>query len=142
MSNEISAVVDPNKVRNDFYEKLNEKVRQDVFEMIPEEVIAEMSKRVIEDEFFTKKKVNHGNQWNPNWKESPSEFQEMLVREFKPVIEEKVKEFLEENKTFIEDQLKETMNKGMQKVMLEVLKSFVASTINDNPYILQNAMRN
>ena len=75
-----------------FMERVKGKLRDDIGNMLPDEVVAQMVKRVIEDEFFTAKRVPAPGRstYSTETIEVPTEFQKMVVEAAKPIIEKHV----------------------------------------------------
>ena len=134
-------VVNANNSMDKFLENLKEKIRTDIASMLPDDVVASMAKKVVEDEFFTKKKVNKGSQWNSNWTEEPTAFQVMIMEASKPMLNEAVKQFLIDNPKMIEEQINQVLANGLQGILVELMKKFIADAIRENPYIITQAIQ-
>ena len=90
---------------NEFREKLKTKIREDIALMLPDEVVEQMVRQTVEEEFFKPNRINKGTEYNPRWEEAPSWFMEVVAKEAKPILEQAVKDFVEENRPVIDKAL-------------------------------------
>ena len=134
-------VVNANNSMDKFLENLKEKIRTDIASMLPDDVVASMAKKVVEDEFFTKKKVNKGDRYNEKWVEEPTAFQKMITEASKPMLNEAVKQFLIDNPKMIEEQINKVLANGLQGILVELMKKFIADAIRENPYMITQAIQ-
>lgn len=125
-----------------FQERLKGKLRDDIASMLPDEAISEMVKTVINEEFFTKRTVKKAssNHYNPEYETAPSEFQEMVLKSAKPIIEEQVRRVLVENARVIQESLDNTIRGGVLKMMLEVFDAKITDVIQKKGWEIKNAL--
>lgn len=131
-----------------FMERVKQRLRDDIGSLLPDEVLADMVQRVVNDEFFTKKQVNKGNNYNSNWVAEPTEFQEMVVASCIPIIQEQVVKSIKERSEEIDKIIQETVQEGVLKVAFQsiddiITKSLINSLNNGGiSYEIDNYLRN
>lgn len=129
----------PNKSMDEFMNNLKSKIREDIAGMIPDNVVAEMAQQVLKEEFFGKRKEETGG-WNSKTIIKPSQFEEMVLDAAKPMILSHVIKLLEENPTLISDKINDILDIGFKELVVSVLKRVVINTIQENPYVVTQAI--
>ena len=129
------------KPMDEFIDKLKTKIRDDIASMLPEDVIQTMALGVLKDEFLTKKRVNKGSTYRDDWVTEPSEFQKMVIEASKPILQEIIKTYVEENKQQLVEQTKEIINNGIMKLITKFLQDSIAQVLQDNSSTIAYAVK-
>mgnify|MGYP001596933183 CR=1 FL=1 len=125
-----------------FLERVKAKLRDDIGSLLPEEAVADMVKRVVEDEFFTKTQKNVGTGYNPVYKPEPSAFQAMVIEAFKPIMEKHALIVAERHAADIEAHIKQTVEAGLMAMALKSLDKVFADALEHHAWNIQNVIEN
>lgn len=87
----------------DFKDKLAQKVREDIASLLPEDVVSELVKKAVQEQFFTPRRKNVGNEYSPRWEEDPSWFVEAVAEQAEPILKAAVEAYIEANRGVIDD---------------------------------------
>lgn len=122
-------IAKPKSPMEEFQDNLKKSLRDDIARMLPEAALADMIKRVVEEEFFTKRHVpapNRGSYSNETV-EVPSAFQAMVVKAATPIIEREAAKLVAKLEYQIAAQIKETVEAGAAGAVLAAFTGIVNS---------------
>lgn len=123
-----------------FQERVKEKLRDTIADLLPDEALQELVKRVIDEEFFTKRRIP-GQGWGAQDIIKPSQFQEMVLEAAKPIIQDLVKQTLRDNAEKVQASLDESVKKGLVSLMIQHMDGLIAGEIQKQGWNIQAALK-
>lgn len=130
-----TAIDRPRSPMEEFQDNLKKSLRDDIARMIPEEVIQDMIKRVIEEEFFTRRQKQNPahTSWNnePRTIEVSSPFQALVIEAAKPIMERHAAALIGKLEQKIGDQVREMVERGAEHVVLGAVARIIDGAFHD-----------
>lgn len=125
-----SAVTKPGNPMEEFQTRVVEKLRADIGAMLPDEVLAQLTARAVEEQFFKPRKVvENSGSYHERTREAPSWFLEEVAKTAKPQIERLVVAHVAKHSDQIERAVNEFLAK--ENLMLLALSAVRVETQSD-----------
>lgn len=112
-----------------FQDKLVERLRSDIGDLLPDEALKKLVEETIQRTFFTKTKGEYG-------RESDSWFEKEVQSLMRPLLEQKVKEYMETSKEKLIAQCAETMAEQAPLI----IGGWFATILNNQSYNVQESI--
>ena len=146
MANEVAKPMSP---MEEFQENLKKSLRDDIARMLPDAAVAELIKRVIEEEFFKKRQMPKPGRagYSSETIEVPSAFQDMVIKAAMPIMEREAAKLVAKFEYVIADQIKEIVEHGVAETVMKVLSqtlmgAFQTAEVNWRTAIVEQLKRN
>lgn len=126
-----------------FMERVKAKLRDDIGSLLPDEAVQAMVEKVINDEFFTKKRVPAPGRssWSNETIEQPTEFQQMVIAAAKPILERKALELIAARAPELEKAITDAMNGGLMKFAVQAFDQLFAQALSGHAWHIENVVR-
>ncbi len=128
-----------------FLERVKSKLRDDIGSLLPDEAVSDMVKKVVNEEFFTKKMVDDptdNDRYNKRKIEKPSAFQEAVITAMKPIIDRQVAEILVTYKEPIETQIRGAIDSGLSTMVLQAINEAFKQMFQQKQWDIEQHVRN
>ena len=139
-----SEVAKPMSPMEEFQDNLKKSLRDDIARLLPEAALADMIKRVVEEEFFKKQIVANPQHTSynsePRTLERPTVFQELVVKAVAPIMEREAAKLIERLEYKIADQIKQTVEEGATAVVMRALTGIINSSFSDSEQRMRQAI--
>lgn len=125
-----------------FIERVKGRLRDDIGSLLPDEAVQQMVERVINEEFFVKRRVpkpGRGGYSNETI-EANSPFQEMVINACRDTIEKHALLVVEKHVADIEAQIKHTIQNGLIALALKSLDGIFAQALSNHGWQIQSAI--
>lgn len=126
-----------------FMERVKGKLRDDIGNMLPDEVVAGLVQKVIQDEFFTRKRIpapGRGS-YSTDTVEVPSEFQKMVIEASKPIIEKHVLALMAERAEELDQQIQESVRAGLMKFAVSAMDQVFAHALGGQSWQIEQIIK-
>ena len=126
-----------------FMERVKTKLRDDIGALLPDEAVQAMVEKVVSDEFFKKRMVPKPgrNSWSTEMVEEPTEFQEMVIKAAKPILEQKALEIVAARASELEAAITEAMNAGLMKFAIMAFDQVFAQALSGHAWRIEDVVR-
>ncbi len=138
-----TAIASPLTPMQTFQQNLQEKLRNDIANLLPPEALAEMVQRVVNDEFFKKRRVptpGRGH-YSTDTVEAPSAFEEMVLKETRPVIKLAVDQVLVDNAEAIRTKIDAVIKSGLISLTMNAIDDAIADRLSRVGYEVTEAIK-
>lgn len=125
MSNELTTNKDP---MTEFQDRVKEKLKADIGAMLPEEVLAKLTERAVDEQFFKERRIPQrfgSDEIKPSW------FVEEVAKLAEPIIRDEIQRFIDARTGDIEAAIKQYMSE--QNLTLTA-SSMIASQMSAHMY--------
>lgn len=125
-----------------FMERVKGKLRDDIGSLLPDEAVQQMVERVINEEFFVKRRVpkpDRGSYSNETI-EANSPFQEMVINACRDTIEKHALLVVKKHVADIEAQIEHTIQNGLITLVLKSLDGLFAQALVGHDWQIQSAV--
>lgn len=132
----------PKSPMEEFQDNLKKSLRDDIARMLPDAAVAEMIQRVVNEEFFTKRKVpmpGRGS-YSSETIDRPSVFQELVMEAAKPILEREAAKLVERLEYKIADQIRDTVEAGASGVVMRALTDIINKSFFDSEQRFKQAV--
>ena len=128
-----------------FLERVKGKLRDDIGSLLPEEAIEQMVQKVVNEEFFTKKRVPDPNDrsgsYNRRMIDQPTAFQEMVLEAARPILAQKALEIVAARAPELEAAITEAMNAGLMRFAMTAFDKVFAEAVSRQSWNIENIVR-
>lgn len=116
----MSAVIEETKKDpiKEFQNNVIAKMRGEIRGLLPDDVLQELMVKAVNSNFFEKRSIVEGSGYHQKTIEKPSWFEEAVHDLAKPLLEEHVRKFMEDNKEKIDESLKDLLEPNMLTLIL------------------------
>lgn len=102
-----------------FQDHIREKIRSQIADAIPVDVLDEMTKKSVQELFYTRAKAERqkpgGNYYDKETYELPSFFEAQILTLAKPIIEETIKKWFDDNQQILLESWQKVFDDGIME---------------------------
>ena len=118
-------------VPKDFQTRLAERIKEQIPELMTTEEMKKLVDKVCNDFFFTRPRVNKGNDYNPRWEETPSFADKFITELVKDEAKVQIKQWLDEHPDEVRKILEAIVTKSMGQFVVEFFRSLTDRPLQD-----------
>ena len=125
-----SEIAKPMTPMEEFQDNLKKSLRDDIARLLPEAALADMIKRVVEEEFFAKRRVEDKQKSNyvqTVYIDLPTPFQDMVMKAATPILEREAVKLVAKLEYKIADQIKDTVEASASDALMRVFTKLIDS---------------
>lgn len=126
------------KARLEFEEKMRERMRASIGDLMPDPVLADMIKRGVEESFFKWRKVPVPGGYGGQMRDEKPWVLVFLEQEMKDTMKRHVYEWFVANEAKVIDIVKETLNQGVSRSLLNAIEGVFVTPLTFLVTNLQN----
>lgn len=130
--------------QQNFEDKMKARMRENFGDLVPDELLAKLLERLIEETFFTKRKISESPNRNgyEHEKQIESIFSDDIRKLVAPTFNKCMKEFIAANEEKILEMLKEFMEQSASQMILTAFTEQFGATLTNLKFSLVNDLRN